>query len=390
MSRWAAWGACGAAITIAAARLVLAISDPESSAPLTDPRVPDGGLELAVLEAVVLAAVGVVGAIVASRRPRNPVGWIMCTIPISFGLFLVGRRLYWSLALANPGSDAAELVGWLSSWIWIPAMFAALVFFPLVFPTGAPPTPRWRLVGWIAAVAAVAMIAGIALAPGQLEEVPIPNPVGLRGALGSLAEIVGGLGFVGLAGAALAAIASIVVRYRRSRGIERQQLKWVAAAAALLLVLLPVPGEKLGFATLLFGFLVIAGAVAVAMLRYRLYDIDVVINRTLVYAALTATLAGAYVGSVLLLQLVLSPGSDLAIAGSTLAVATLFRPARGRIQAAVDRRFYRRKYDAQRTLDSFAGRMRNQVALHAIAVELRTVVAETMQPTHVSLWVRGR
>jgi hypothetical protein len=186
------------------------------------------------------------------------------------------------------------------------------------------------------------------------------------------------------------------VRYRRSRGIERLQLRWVATAACLLLLSFIANGAlsawlgDAGWYFMLFGLLAIAAAVAIAMLRYRLYDIDVVINRTLVYGAVTATLAGAYVGSVLLLQLVLSPGSDLAIAGSTLAVAALFRPARGRIQGAVDRRFYRRKYDAQRTLESFAGRMRNQVALDAIAVELRTAAAETMRPTHVSLWVRER
>jgi hypothetical protein len=281
-------------------------------------------------------------------------------------------------------------VGWVASWVWIPAMFAALVFFPLVFPTGAPPTPRWRPVGWIGAVACVAMTLGVAFTPGQLEEVSLPNPHGLDGALGSAAEIVQGLGAAGMAGSALAALASIVVRFRRSRGVERQQLKWVASAAALLPVLLLVPGETLGMATLLLGLLLIAAAVAVAMLRYRLYDIDVVINRTLVYGALTATLAGAYVGSVLLLQLVLSPGSDLAIAVSTLAVAALFRPARRRIQDLVDRRFYRRRYDAQRTLGSFADRMRDEVALDALVGELRAVVAETMQPAHVSLWVRER
>jgi hypothetical protein len=385
-----AWGACAMAIAIATARLVLAIVDPDSSAPTTDSRVPDGGLELALLEALVIAALGVVGAVVASRRPRNPVGWIMCTIPISFGLFLLGRRVYWSLALAHPGSDAADLVGWLSNWIWIPAMFAALAFFPLVFPTGAPPTPRWRPVAWIAAVAGIAMIVGVAFAPGRLEDVHVDNPLGFHGALGSAVQIVGGLGALGMVVAALAAIASSVVRFRRSRGVERQQLKWVTAAALVLLVLMPVPGEKLGLAALLLGLLVIAAAVAVAMLRYRLYDIDVVVNRALVYGALTATLAGAYIGSVLLLQLVLSPGSNLAIAVSTLAVAALFRPARARIQGGVDRRFYRRKYDARRTLESFSSRLRDEIDLDALDGELRRLVGDTMQPAHVSLWMRPR
>ena len=181
------------------------------------------------------------------------------------------------------------------------------------------------------------------------------------------------------------------MRFRRSRGIERQQLKWVTAGAALL-PLSQIPSGDMGYAGLLLGALVIAGAVAIAMLRYRLYDVDVVINRTLVYGALTATLALAYLGSVLLLQLVLRPlteESNLAIAGSTLAVAALFRPARARIQEAVDRRFYRRKYDAQRTLEAFSSRLRDQVDLGALNSELSAVVAETLQPAHVSLWLRA-
>jgi hypothetical protein len=387
----AAWGACGVAVTLAATRLVLAIADPASAAPGTDPRVPDGGLELAVFESFVLAAFGVVGAVVASRRPGNPVGWIMCLIPVSFGSYLVGRRVYWSLTLADPGSDAAELVAWLSNWIWIPAMFAALAFFPLLFPTGTPPGPRWRPVVWIAAAAAVAMVVGVAFAPGRLEDFPIDNPLGLEGGLGTVVEVVGALGFLAGAGSVLAAIASMVVRFRRSRGVERQQLKWVTAAAALLLLLLPVPGEKLGFATLLLGFLVIAAAVAVAMLRHRLYDIDVVINRTLVYGALTATLAAAYLAVVLLLQLALAPLTEdngLAIAGSTLAVAALFRRARGRIQELVDRRFYRSKYDAAHTIERFGARLRDEVELDSLSAELRGVAAQTMQPAHVSLWLR--
>jgi hypothetical protein len=386
-----AWSACGVAVALASARLVLAIADPASSAPTTDPRVPDGGLALAAFESFVLAALGVVGAVVASRRSGNPVGWIMCLIPVSFGSYLLGRRVYWSLELADPGSGAAELVAWLSNWIWIPAMFAALVFFPLLFPTGTPPGPRWRPVVWIAAAAGVAMVVGVAFTPGGLEDFPIDNPRGLEGGFGTAAEVVNALGFLGGAGSALAAIVSMIVRFRRSRGVERQQLKWVTAAAALLLLLMPVPGERLGFATLLLGFLVIAVAVAVAMLRYRLYDIDVVINRALVYGALTATLAAAYLAVVLLLQLALGPlteDSGLAIAGSTLGVAALFRPARARIQHAVDRRFYRRKYDAAQTVERFGARLRDEVELDSLSAELRGVVAETMQPAHVSLWVR--
>jgi len=224
----------------------------------------------------------------------------------------------------------------------------------------------------------------------------IDNPFGVGGlGLGTVSDA----SFPVVGAAALAGIASLVVRYRRARGIERLQLRWVAAAACLL-VLFAIGGDLAsawlgsgaGWVGMLLGLLCVAVAVAVSLLRYRLYDIDVVINRTLVYGALTATLAGTYLGSVLLLQLLLNGAtgdSGLAVAGSTLAVAALFRPARGRIQAGVDRRFFRRKYDAQRTLEAFSSRLRDEVDLRALSSELNAVVRETLQPAHLSLWLRA-
>jgi hypothetical protein len=384
-----AWAVCGVTVTLAAARLGLAIADPESSSSAGNPEVPGGGVPVAAFEAVVLIALGVIGAVVASRQPRNLVGWILCVTPLSLGLLILGVHVFWSFELAGQ-ADAAQVAAWLSSWIWTPAIFGSFVLFPLLFPTGAPPTARWRPVAWAGVAGCVAMTAGFAFTPGEFEDLPAVNPVGLGDPLGTAAEVANGLGFLLLVIGTLTAIASIVVRFRRSRGIERQQLKWVTAAAALL-PLSQVPSGDIGYAALLLGALVIAAAVAIAMLRYRLYDIDVVINRALVYGALTAILAGIYIGSVLLLQLVLSgvtQDSGLAVAASTLAVAALFRPARSRIQAVVDRRFYRRKYDAQRTLEAFSARLRDEVHLGALTTELSAVVTETLQPAHVSLWLR--
>jgi hypothetical protein len=390
-----AWTACAATATLATARLGLAIADPESSSSATDPLVPGGGIPMAAFEALVLLLLGVIGAVVTARQPRNAIGWILCAIPLSLGLLILGSHVYWSLALEHPdGSRAAELVAWLTSWIWIPAMVPAVTLFPLLFPSGRPLTRRWRWIAWVAIGSCPALFIGIAFAPGRLEEYPIRNPLGASGAGEVAVAAIGALGFALLLGAMIAATASLVIRFRRSRGIERQQLKWVTAAAALFLVIFVFPtdqlgGDDLGFASLLLGLLVVAGAIAISMLRYRLYDIDVVIRRTLIYGALTATLAAAYLVLVLLTGLTVGE-SDLAVAGSTLAVAALFGPARAWIQRDVDRRFFRRRYDAHRTLEDFSARLRDQVDLTALSRDLSGVVRETLQPAHVSLWLRER
>jgi len=394
-ARRVAWALCALTIAIAAARFTLAIVDPASSDASSGPSVPGGGVPVAAFEALVLVMLAVIGAVVASRQPRNPIGWILGVISLSLGLLVLSAHGYYALALDVPEpSRNAVLVAWLASWIWIPAMIPTLTLFPLLFPTGRPLTSRWRPIVWMAIATMVVVFIGQAFAPGRFMEYPVDNPFGVD-SVGMAIEIAGS---ILMAVTSLTSLASLVLRFRRSTGDERQQIKWVAVAAVLFIAIAVGTGpiqtyisEDVGFATLLVGILIIASAVAVAMLRYRLYDIDVVINRALVYGALTAMLAGTYLGTVLLLQLALrtfTEGSGLAVAASTLATAALFRPLPARTQAVVDHRFFRRKYDAALTLERFSARLRDEVDLDTLTTELRAVVAETMQPAHVRLWVR--
>jgi hypothetical protein len=357
-----------------------------------------------------VAGYGFVGALIAARQPGNPIGWILLVIG---SLLAFGALVEASVLLED--APARQLSAWLSDWTWYVWLTLAGVFLPLLFPTGRPLSPRWRRVVWLGAAALVLSVAGNAFDPGRIDvdsPVPVDNPFGIEraedllGVLARAGEVLAGIAF-------LLAAASLVIRFRRSRGVERQQLKWFAyvgllAAAGLGVAMAAVlfgtqPGEEgggtalditgaVGWFTALIAIVVgIPVATGMAILRHRLYDIDVVINRTLVYGALTATLLLSYLGLVLLLQLALGPLTEdngLAIAGSTLGVAALFRPARARIQELVDRRFYRRKYDAAQTIESFGSRLREQVELDALSAELRGVAAETMQPAHVSLWLR--
>lgn len=404
-----AWAVCALTVAVALASLVLAIADPNSGGPKhvsasgpTANDAPDGGyVPYVALSTVVFSGFALVGAVVAARRPRNPVGWFFGAGALLWSLGVLSSGVYWHIAFGDPHPPAAgDYVAWFGTWTFLPAFVLLLSLVPLLFPTGAPPSPRWRAVGWAAAVAGAVATLSNAFAPGPLDTADfawVDNPFGVeRLGLRTLAAA----SFIVVGAAVLAGIVSLVVRYRRAHGIERQQLRWVAVAACLL-VLFTVGGDAAssllgsgaGWAGTLLGLLCVAIAVAIALLRYRLYDLDVVINRALVYGGLTGMLAAAYLASVLLLQLVLNGttgDSGLAVAASTLAVAALFRPARTRIQHAVDHRFYRRKYDGQRTVDAFSTRLRDQVDLAALEHELGVVVRETLQPTHVSLWLRER
>jgi hypothetical protein len=352
-----------------------------------------------------------VGALIAARHPRNAVGWLLLTIGLGLAVGLAADA-----NIRAAGAPLFELCAWISAWTWYVWLVCAGVFLPLVFPTGRLVSLRWRPVLWLGIAATAASVAGVAFKPGTIDTDaarPVENPLGLEGA-GGVLGFLSAAGDVMAAAAFVAATASLVVRFRHSRGTERQQLKWFAYAGglaafglgvAMLQVLFGLDesdaGGEGGWLELVgaVGWFTALGAIVIgiplatgmAILRHRLYDIDVVIRRTLIYGALTAILVASYLGIVLLLQLALSPltvDNDLAIAGSTLATAALFRPASARIRELVDRRFYRRKYDAAQTVERFGARLRDQVGLESLSAELRAVVADTVQPAHVSLWLR--
>ncbi len=350
-------------------------------------------------------AFGTVGALVSNRIPGNRVGWIFCVIGVAVAIGDLGYQYADQTLFSQSGLPAGDLAAWFQN-LTIPPCFGLIAVALMLFPDGRLPSPRWRPAAILALTGSTFEIVGYAMRPGHLDAPfdSVVNPVGVDGAFG-LFEVISSIGwpFMGL-GLVLAA-AAMRRRSKRATGLERQQLKWITFAAAIAGVMIAadiisffVASDEanlnlLRTVTLGIGFSVIPVAAGIAILRYRLYDIDVVINRTVVYGTLTATLVAVYLGSILLMQLVLrtfTAGSGLAVAASTLGTAALVRPARARIQAIVDRRFYRRKYDAARTLDDFSARLRDEIDLEALQGDLRSVVAETMQPAHVTLWLRSK
>ncbi len=332
-----------------------------------------------------------VGALLAWQRPQNPVGWLFLAFGAGAALDFAAYQYAYRTLVDAPGSlPGGNLAVVIAGHVWHPS-FELFVLSFLLFPNGRLLSPRWRWVAWAAVANGVVLLLFSPFESSFVkDEFPTADPV-FRNALTPVADALWGVLLPLTLLMLVAAAVSLVLRLRRSHGAEREQIKWFVIPIAFLLfafpVLLAATGDAYG--VLLFPLIPISAAVAI--LKYRLYDIDLVVNRTLVYGSLTATLAAVYVGSVLLLQLAfnsLTSDSSLAVAVSTLAVAALFRPARARIQGVVDRRFYRSKYDAARTLEGFAARMREQVDLDALGGELRSVVAETMQPAHVSLWLR--
>jgi hypothetical protein len=349
------------------------------------------------LDLVIPLAFSVPGAVIVGYRPGNPIGRILCIMGLTMGVsFLLGE--YGDYALrTNPGSvPGGVLAMWLQNFFWFPVVGLVPLLLLLV-PDGSLPSPRWRPVAGVP-VAAIALVslAG-AFSPGPIGADPRPgapqNPVGIEPARQVL-EFAFFVGFLVIPVLAVVALVALALRFRRSQGVERQQLKWFAYGAFLLVVglaglLLPIRSETVAKAIFAVGVGCFTAGVAVAVLRYGLYEIDVIVNRTLVYGLLTVLLGLGYGGAVLILgQLAGRERSSLVVAGSTLAVAAAFQPARRRVQAMVDRRFNRRKYDAAKTIEEFSARLHDEVDLDTLSAEVLAVVDQTMQPTRVSLWLR--
>ena len=426
---WLAWSLCAGCVALIGLALSLDF--------LTGEVIPANvaghrpGPALAVLTGVLSLAFPMVGALIASRLPINPIGWIFC----GMGLLYTAQRFtqaYADYALVeNYAFPGGEYVAWFSSCLWFatPTLGVLLI---LLFPDGHLPSRRWRIVAWVAIFGAALATVGTALMPDYLivSHPYVENPFGVIGVIGggfTTYDLFGASRFFGmtlLLTSSLASLISLILRLQHTRGIERQQLKWFLFAAVPLTVFLGLIELDLLFDNLtydfdlsfdflfnrgtsifpslqafnavlfvaLFALLFIPIFTYIAILRYRLYDIDVVINRTLVYGSLTVTLVALYFGAIVVLQRVFviltGQKSTLAVVASTLLIAALFTPLRRRLQSFIDRRFYRNKYDARKTLEAFSTRLRNETDLDAVSDDLVGVVTETMQPAHVSLWLR--
>jgi hypothetical protein len=361
---------------------------------------PGGDVRATSLISLVILVYATVGALIVARR-QNAVGWILLALALATPIGLLIEQYSLRGLVTAPGSlPGTVYVATLQPLV--PLNFALFGLLFLLFPDGRLPGRKWRPVWWLWGAGVVLVALGLLLRPGRLGTTyggDLVNPLGVE-FLRAPAAIAVRVGVVSAFLAAFVSVASLIVRFRRARGEERQQIKWVAyvgtAAAALLIGTFASSSAVSDAFFIAFFFTLTLGipaALTVAILRYRLYDIDRIINRTLVYAVLTALLVGIYVGAAVGLGALVrsvtgQENNSVVIAASTLAVAAVFGPARRRIQSFIDRRFYRRKYDATRTLETFSARLREQVDLDSLSGELVGVVHDTMQPAHVSLWLR--
>jgi hypothetical protein len=388
---WIAWTVCALSLALTAlSLLLLGLSFSHPGVPVY-PFWP--------VNTLVALGNAIVGTVVASRRPEHPIGWFMCAAGLVWAvLHFSGEYAIYAL-LTQPGSlPAGKAVAWFFTWLWAPAL-GLIVFFGLLFPTGRLPSWRWRPFAWLSLLITLGVIVLSVFAPGPILGLgSIRNPFGIEGwpnIYEPLQSVMLVLVFIGSA--------SMLGRLRWASGVERQQIKWpaytvvMAASGSFLTYTISEVVDarwlKLaGFVIFIVALVGLPTSVGIAIVRYRLYDIDRIINRTLVYGALTATLVALYFGGTVLLQwlfvLLTGEKSTLAVVASTLLIAALFNPLRRRVQAFVDRRFYRRKYDAAKTLEAFSAKLREETDLDALSDDLVGVVEETMQPTHVSLWLR--
>lgn len=363
-------------------------------------------VELPILVAFAMFVLGfaTVGALVASRHPSNPVGWLCAAA----ALIYVCAGLADSVVSSDPesvrnGGAIARLLIAIGESLWAVGLGLGATLLLLLFPDGRVPSSRWRPVVWAATTFLVALFLSLVLTPGPIQDYPVQNPAGIPGAAPAL-EVLSGIAFLGLAVTVPISISSLFFRFRNAAPAQRQQLKWLLFATALVgvffsaAVVVDLAGKQSSAAGEVSNFLSTAAlsfipvGIGVAVLRHRLYDIDVIVNRALVYTGLTAVLALTYLAIIFGLQQALSPvteESDLAIAASTLAVAALFGPVRRGIQNFIDRRFYRRKFDTTKTIEDFNLRLRDEVDLAHLSSRLVTVVTDTMQPAHVSVWLRS-
>jgi hypothetical protein len=345
------------------------------------------------VQAVLSLAFLTVGAFLGGRRPGNAVGWLLGGWGMVMAFSALTSAYVERGLVRDPGSlPVPGWAAWAEGVVWHPA-FGLLAFLLLLFPHGRLPSPRWRPFAWLTVAVYLTLSLSAALAPGAVElYYPEATPP-VRLPVAGLADTVFGWLLGGQLLVLAVALLSLVLRLRRARGEERQQVKWFVYTVVTVIVLFIAGIVVLGAGYLFPLFGLVPVSVAVAVFKYRLYEIDRLINRTLVYGLLTGLLVGVYAGLVFLLGRLLDPAtgdSALAVAASTLAVAALFQPARRRLQAVVDRRFNRRRYDAARTVERFSDLLRDHVDLDTLSAELLTVVDRTVQPASASLWLRPR
>jgi hypothetical protein len=387
-----AWGLCAVCLLLAAGSFLVGSRNHESLETL---------LTSVGWNAVLGVSFPVVGALIVTHRPRNRMGWIFCAVGCSEVLVAFAWEYgVYGLVTAPGAVPGAPLASWVNLWAWAPGAGLLLTFVPLLFPDGRLPSRRWRPLAWLSALP-IALVCGV-VAPLTW---PLRGPALLgtggeepTGLAASVAAPLLGLAPLLLLACGVACVAALLLRFRRARGTERQQLKWLLYATAITVAgaIVTRPGQSpqrdllLLAATPLFAAVPVAAGIAI--LRHRLYDIDRLVNRTLVYGLLTVMLGLAYGGLVLgvgqLSGGVAGDPPSWAVAGATLAVAAVFQPARRRVQTAVDRRFSRRRYDTARTIEAFSARLRDQIDLQTLSAELLAVADRTMEPVSLSLWLR--